>query len=65
MIKRRLGEDFATKISANIELKAAEVAKRGDKGGKRKPRENRGEKGERKETSRLGWCVYEKKKIFD
>ena len=48
MIKRRLGEDFATKISANIELKAAEVAKRGDKGGKRKPRENRGEKGERK-----------------
>jgi hypothetical protein len=37
MIKRRFGEDFATKISANIEIKAAEVARRDNKG-KRRPR---------------------------
>jgi len=49
MIKRRFGEDFATKLSANVEIKAAEVARKDNRGGKRKPRENRGEKGERKE----------------
>lgn len=48
MIKRRFGEDFATTLSSNLEVKAAEVARRGDKGGKRKPRENKGERKERK-----------------
>jgi len=51
MIKKRFGEDFATKISANIEIKAAEVPKRDAKGGKRRPRvdgKDRAEKGERK-----------------
>ncbi len=37
MIKSRLGEDFATKIASNIEIKAIETKKNG-KDGKRKPR---------------------------
>ena len=45
MIKRRFGEDFVSKLSGSIEIKAAEVARRDGKGGKKKPRENRGEKG--------------------
>jgi hypothetical protein len=44
MIKRRFGEDFATKISANIEVKAQEISRKDNKGGKRKPRENKGER---------------------
>lgn len=42
MIKRRLGDDFATSISANLEIKAHE-ARRDAKGGKRggKPRDNK------------------------
>ena len=49
MIKRRFGETFATTLSSSLEVKAAEVARRDNKGGKRKPREPRGEKFERKE----------------
>ena len=53
MIKRRMGEDFATKLGANLEIKSAEVAKKEARGGRRRPRENRegrerGERGERK-----------------
>jgi len=46
MLKKRLGEDFAAKIADKIEIKAAEVARRDAKGGKRKPRGDF--KGERK-----------------
>lgn len=38
MIKRRFGDDFATKISENIEIKAAEVVKKDARGQKRRPR---------------------------
>jgi hypothetical protein len=50
MIKRRFGEDFSTKLSGNLEIKVAEIIKKDNRGGKRKPREPRkeGEKGERK-----------------
>lgn len=47
MIKRRFGEDFATAISSNLEIKAHE-ARKDAKGGKRRPRENKGDKPERK-----------------
>lgn len=47
MIKRRFGEDFATAISSNLEIKAAE-SKKDAKGGKRRPRENRGDRPDRK-----------------
>lgn len=50
MIKRRFGEDFATKISGNIEIKAAEVAKKRDnRGGKKNPKENRDARGKKRE----------------
>ena len=42
MIKRRFGDNFATALSSNLEVKAAEVARRDNKGGKRKPRDNKG-----------------------
>ena len=48
MIKRKLGEDYAAKLSASLEVKVAEVARKEVKGGRRKPREGRGEKGDRK-----------------
>lgn len=48
MIKRRFGETFHTAISANLEVKNAEITRKDGKGGKRKPRENRGDKPERK-----------------
>ena len=48
MIKRRFGEDFATAISSNLEIKAHEAVRKDAKGGKRRPRENRGDKPERK-----------------
>jgi hypothetical protein len=48
MIKRRFGDDFATAISSNIEVKALEIVRKDAKGGKRKPRENKGERAERK-----------------
>jgi hypothetical protein len=48
MIKRRFGDDFATAISANLEVKATEVVRRDAKGGKRRPRENKGERADRK-----------------
>ena len=54
MIKRRFGEDFATKLSGNIEIKAAEVRK--DAKGKRRPRtdgkDNRGEKKPREQREK-------------
>ncbi len=37
MLKKRFGEDFATKIAGNLEIKAAEV-KKNNRDGKRKPR---------------------------
>lgn len=55
MIKKRLGEDFATRISSNIEIKAHEVVRRGERGGRgqrRGPRGERGERGERKPRER-------------
>ena len=55
MIKRRFGEDFATKISGNIEIKAAEVARR-DAKGKRRPRtdgkDNRGDRKPREQREK-------------
>jgi len=48
MIKRRFGEDFATAISSNLEVKAPESNKRDAKGGKRRPRENKGDRPDRK-----------------
>jgi len=48
MIKRRFGETFATTLSSNLEVKAAEVARKDNKGGKRKPRAEKGERKERK-----------------
>jgi hypothetical protein len=48
MIKRRFGDEFATAISSNLEVKATEAIRRDAKGGKRRPRENRGDKPERK-----------------
>lgn len=48
MIKRRFGETFATTLSSNLEVKAAEVARKDNKGGKRKPRVEKGERKERK-----------------
>jgi|JI10StandDraft_1071094.scaffolds.fasta_scaffold301744_2 hypothetical protein len=47
MIKRRFGEEFHTKLNENLEIKAAEVAKKYVRDGRRKPRENK-ERGERK-----------------
>ena len=55
MIKKRLGEDFAAKISGNIEIKANEVVRRDARGGRgqrRAPRGDRAEKGERKPRER-------------
>ena len=46
MIKRRFGDDFATAISTNLEIKAAE--KKDAKGGNRRPRENKGDRPDRK-----------------
>jgi len=37
MLKKRFGEEFATKIANNLEIKAAEV-KKNNRDGKRKPR---------------------------
>lgn len=48
MIKRRFGDDFATAISSNLEVKAPESNKRDAKGGKRRPRENKGDRPDRK-----------------
>lgn len=45
MIKRRLGDEFATNISANLEVKAQEAARKDARGVKRKPRAG----GERKQ----------------
>lgn len=52
MIKKRFGDDFVTSITANLEVKTQEAAKRDAKGkgrkprgdfkGERKPRENKG-----------------------
>ena len=47
MIKKRFGEDFATKIAANLEVKANEVAKKDVRGGKQR-RVRGGDRGERK-----------------
>ena len=47
MIKKRFGEDFAAKISANIDIRANEVAKKDVRGGKQR-RVRGGERGERK-----------------
>jgi hypothetical protein len=44
MIKRRLGDDFVTAISANLEVKATEVVRKNAKGDKRKPRGDRPDK---------------------
>ena len=53
MIKRRLGEEFATAISANLEVKAQEVARKDAKGGKRKqPRAGGERKREQKEEKK-------------
>jgi len=52
MIKKRFGEDFATKISGNIEIKATEVVRRDARGGRGQRRGPRGEKGERKPRER-------------
>ena len=48
MIKRRLGEDFASAISGNLEVKATEVVRKNAKGGERKRRENKGDRADRK-----------------
>lgn len=48
MIRRRLGEDVAAQLSASLEVKAPEVARRDAKGGRKKPRGERPERGERK-----------------
>jgi hypothetical protein len=48
MIKRRLGDDFATAISSNLEVKAPEIVRKDAKGGKRRPRENKGDRPDRK-----------------
>jgi hypothetical protein len=48
MIKKRLGDDFATAISSNIEVKAPEVARKDAKGYKKRPRENKGERPDKK-----------------
>ena len=47
MLKRRCGEDFAAKLSQNIEIKAHEVARKGEGRGKRRPRDEK--RGERKQ----------------
>ena len=47
MIKRRFGEDFRTKLNDNLEIKAAEVAKKQGRDNRRKPRAD-GERKERK-----------------
>lgn len=49
MIKRRLGEDFVTAISANLEVKATEVVRKNAKGDKRKPRGDRPDRKPREE----------------
>jgi len=54
MIKKRLGDDFASKLSDNLQVKVTEVAKKDARGGKRKPRENRGEKGDKPERKPKG-----------
>ena len=48
MIKKRFGDDFATSISANIEIRAADVTRKDNKGGKRKPKGDQKERKERK-----------------
>ena len=47
MIKRRFGEDFRTKLNDNLEVKAAEVAKKQGRDNRRKPKAE-GERKERK-----------------
>jgi hypothetical protein len=44
MIKKRFGDDFATSINANLEVKTQEAVKRDAKGKGRKPREFKGER---------------------
>ena len=48
MIKKRFGDDFANSISANIEIRAADAARKDNKGGKRKPRTDQKDRKERK-----------------
>jgi len=50
MIKKRFGEDFATKIKDNLEIKANEVVKRDVRGGK--PRRNNNNRGDRERKPR-------------
>lgn len=47
MIKRRFGEEFHTKLNENLEIRAAEVARKQGRDNRRKPRGD-GEKRERK-----------------
>jgi len=47
MIKRRFGEEFHTKLTGSLEVKAAEVAKKQGRDNRRKPRGD-GERKERK-----------------
>ena len=47
MLKKRFGDDFANKISSNLEIKANEIAKKDVRGGKQR-RVRGGERGERK-----------------
>ena len=45
MLKKRFGEDFATKLSGNLEVKLTQVVKKDVRGGRqRKPRGDRGER---------------------
>jgi hypothetical protein len=62
MIKRRYGDDFATQLSANLEIKAIEIVRKDNKGGRRKPRENRENKGERKPREQREQQPKEEKK---
>lgn len=48
MIKRRYGEEIHTKLSANLEVKANEVAKKQNKDNKRRPRGDRPDGKDRK-----------------
>jgi hypothetical protein len=41
MIKRRYGEEFHTKISENLEIKAIELKQRNARDGKRRPRDGK------------------------
>lgn len=47
MLKRRLGDDVASRLSGNLEIKAPEVTKRDARGGRRRPREGREGRGDR------------------